>query len=368
MVLKIRLRIQIPGTHRCIEEGVTQIVHDEEVDLTFNDAMTIYLFTELDPLYPWLLSELIIAGDRTVVRGVETFAAHVFDFLAVLKAMNSDLAISGNQTDPPPTDSERNVHLLVEPPLGIFGLRHAFSKVAYKGATQGLMDLKITCYGIEMSIILQVLIGRSTFECLTEAEVLRYETLCKLLNFLNPYTFETRPWTRILLLPSAERLTIFEAHVISCILGYGRADELFVSQELRDFNEILYDNQTDPSSTDSEQNVHFLNMSRYIQTLLGLAVIWSLEDDAEQERLLSLSRILNFLRPTRINMQWRPVPLMPGSRRLTPFELQTISCLFGYTDPRLSSLSPEEQDHFNDILIVVRFFAPHIIEGYEQHL
>ncbi|KAK0423502.1 hypothetical protein QR680_008176 [Steinernema hermaphroditum] len=75
MVLKIRLRIQIPGTHRCIEEGVTQIVHDEEVDLTFNDAMTIYLFTELDPLYPWLLSELIIAGDRTVVRGVETFAA-----------------------------------------------------------------------------------------------------------------------------------------------------------------------------------------------------------------------------------------------------------------------------------------------------
>ncbi|KAK0427300.1 hypothetical protein QR680_010156 [Steinernema hermaphroditum] len=51
-------------------------------------------------------------------------------------------------------------------------------------------------------------------------------------------------------------------------------------------------------------------MARYVQVLLGLTPIWSLEEDTEQERLLSLSRVLNFLRPTPFNRPWRPVPLM----------------------------------------------------------
>ncbi|KAK0412835.1 hypothetical protein QR680_006439 [Steinernema hermaphroditum] len=109
-------------------------------------------------------------------------------------------------------------------------------------------------------------------------------------------------------------------------------------------------------------------MARYVQVLLGLTPIWSLEEDTEQERLLSLSRVLNFLRPTPFNRPWRPVPLMPGSMRMTPFELQTVSCLFGYTDPRLSTLTPEEQEHFSEIVIVVRFSAPHIIEEYERYM
>ncbi|KAK0415923.1 hypothetical protein QR680_012193 [Steinernema hermaphroditum] len=100
-----------------------------------------------------------------------------------------------------------------------------------------------------------------------------------------------------------------------------------------------------------------------VTVLLGLRAIWEIQDDTEQDRLTSVARIVNFLPPEDFRTRWLPVPLLPGGRHLTPFELQILNIPFGYTEPNLSS--PEERDHFDDVIVVVRFFAPHIIERYE---
>ncbi|KAK0415325.1 hypothetical protein QR680_011889 [Steinernema hermaphroditum] len=62
----------------------------------------------------------------------------------------------------------------------------------------------------------ELLIGQlSENKDVNETELVLYESVCKLLNLVNPHSFETQPWTRIAILPANERLTIFEAHVPS---------------------------------------------------------------------------------------------------------------------------------------------------------
>ncbi|KAK0414421.1 hypothetical protein QR680_011418 [Steinernema hermaphroditum] len=107
-------------------------------------------------------------------------------------------------------------------------------------------------------------------------------------------------------------------------------------------------------------------MAKQIQCILGLRRPFELNQEDYCKYLMS-ARIVNFLQPHYFGTKFPKIPLMPGDQTLRPIELKMLSVIHGFTRRADVFVVAREEALFEELLLVVRFFASHLASSFEEH-